>query len=612
MSAILLPRKFTRQPQYPAPLAGGPLRDRARFVLLGNQSSEILNGINRSGTIGTTEATTDGIAYLPTTANTVWTKQVNDLDPYVAGSFSVNWYGILRADTFQNLLNYTGPYGWEFRTYNWGANQIRLGLTAYWSGASPATGAIGAVDNILHSVAMVYDDAAASVEFFLDGRSAGSVGYSKDPGAIGAGSFSVKGHSTLPHKMLTVQAYKGKLTPAEILTLAQNPWQIFKAPSRKLWFEPPAPVGTSGSVNYTNIDDSSAAAATPTVTASSATTNANDASSASATPVVTASSATTNADDVSNASAAVGSEVTATVAVTNADDTSAATASPVISASSGTTNTDDVSSGTAAATVTGSAANTNADDISAASAAAGSEVAGSVAYTNIDDVSSATAIPAITAQAASINADDSSSATLTATVTASVAVANSNDVSAAYSGAVVEGSIAVTNADDVSAATASPVVSLSSATTNADDVSSAEAVAEAGEIIASVDVTNADDVSGAVAAPLIVGSVAYSNLHDLSAAIAEINFGTIVEAALTSGLVQESRVKKPGIPSDAPEWQRTMFEIFTGRRGNKIDVAKFQSLTFSATPTQAECEALYSYINEVRQSIDQLTKRFDS
>lgn len=433
--------------------------------------------------------------------------------------------------------------------------------------------------------------------------------------------------------LFALSAECDRVTNDELIAWSNNPWSIFKAPGRIIAVPTVGGGEVTGTVAYTNVDDTSAAAASPAITGSSATTNADDisaanavgavtgssattnlddASAASAAPVVTASSATTNADDVSNASAAVGSEVTATVAFTNADDTSAATASPVASASSSTTNADDISAASAAPIVTASAENTNADDVSDASAAVGSEVVGSVAYTNIDDVSDAAATVTVPVTAASVNADDSSNATLKATITASVAVTNSNDISSAFSGAVVDGSVAVTNADDVSVGNASPVASLSSATTNADDVSNAEAVAEAGEIIASVNVVNADDISSAVAAPVITASIAYSNLHDLSAAIAEINFGTIVEALLTTGIIQDTRIKKPGIPSDAPEWQRTMFEIFTGRRGNKIDVAKFQALTFSATPTQAECEALYGYLNEVRQSMDQLIKRFDS
>ncbi len=71
-------------------------------------------------------------------------------------------------------------------------------------------------------------------------------------------------------------------------------------------------------------------------------------------------------------------------------------------------------------------------------------------------------------------------------------------------------------------------------------------------------------------------------------------------------------IKKPGIPGDTAKWLRTMLEIIIGRRNNKITVPKRQTLTFSSPPTKAECEALYSYVNAVRESHEQIVNRLDS
>lgn len=90
-----------------------------------------------------------------------------------------------------------------------------------------------------------------------------------------------------------------------------------------------------------------------------------------------------------------------------------------------------------------------------------------------------------------------------------------------------------------------------------------------------------------------------------------ISDGIVMESSLTSGIARTIRVKKPGIPAGTPEWLKTMIEILTGRRGNRIEAPKFQTLTFSATPTSAECEALYSYVNNVRAAVDQLISRMD-
>jgi hypothetical protein len=85
----------------------------------------------------------------------------------------------------------------------------------------------------------------------------------------------------------------------------------------------------------------------------------------------------------------------------------------------------------------------------------------------------------------------------------------------------------------------------------------------------------------------------------------------MIEPALATARAQPIRVKKPGIPAGTPEWLKTMMEILTGRRGNRIAAPQFRKLTFSATPTQSECEALYSYTNTVRDALEQVISRMD-
>ncbi|KIO48184.1 LamG-like jellyroll fold domain-containing protein [Nitrosospira sp. NpAV] len=90
-----------------------------------------------------------------------------------------------------------------------------------------------------------------------------------------------------------------------------------------------------------------------------------------------------------------------------------------------------------------------------------------------------------------------------------------------------------------------------------------------------------------------------------------ISDGIMVEAALRASLARTMRMKKPGIPAGTPEWLKTLLEIIIGRRGNAIEIPRFQTLTFSATPTKAECEALYAYTNEVRRSVENILARLD-
>jgi hypothetical protein len=94
-------------------------------------------------------------------------------------------------------------------------------------------------------------------------------------------------------------------------------------------------------------------------------------------------------------------------------------------------------------------------------------------------------------------------------------------------------------------------------------------------------------------------------------AIAATMGGATIEPALARARIKRTSIKKPGIPAGTPEWLKTMIEILTGRRGNQIEAPKFQRLTFSETPTQAECEALYSYTNAVRAAVEQVISRMD-
>jgi hypothetical protein len=90
----------------------------------------------------------------------------------------------------------------------------------------------------------------------------------------------------------------------------------------------------------------------------------------------------------------------------------------------------------------------------------------------------------------------------------------------------------------------------------------------------------------------------------------EVHTGKVVDLFLSTQV--SAAIRKPGIPGGTPAWLKTTLEILTGRRGNRVEMPKFQALTFSDAPTRAECEALYRYINAVRYSLEQIIKRLDS
>lgn len=74
-------------------------------------------------------------------------------------------------------------------------------------------------------------------------------------------------------------------------------------------------------------------------------------------------------------------------------------------------------------------------------------------------------------------------------------------------------------------------------------------------------------------------------------------------------------MKKPTLtrrfPPDKLTWEATveLLEIAFGRRGTQISAPPLENLTFSNPPTQAECEALYQYVNRQRAVIVALVER---
>lgn len=57
---------------------------------------------------------------------------------------------------------------------------------------------------------------------------------------------------------------------------------------------------------------------------------------------------------------------------------------------------------------------------------------------------------------------------------------------------------------------------------------------------------------------------------------------------------------------------RDILLVLTGRKDNRIAVPARQALTFSASPTQAECEALRDYTHAVRDALAAVLERLDT
>ncbi len=91
-----------------------------------------------------------------------------------------------------------------------------------------------------------------------------------------------------------------------------------------------------------------------------------------------------------------------------------------------------------------------------------------------------------------------------------------------------------------------------------------------------------------------------------------VDLGVIVDAFLTTRTASPFAIKKAGIPANTDPWLRTNMEILMGRRGNAVAIPAKPTITFSATPTKEECEALYNYANEMHTALNKIITRFDS
>jgi hypothetical protein len=194
------------------------------------------------------------------------------------------------------------------------------------------------------------------------------------------------------------------LTDAEAKDFADNPWQLFRAPERRI-LVPASASGVTGTVAVTNANDTPSASGTTTVTGSAARANASDTSIASGTTTVSGALAKTNANDTANASGSIGSSLTGSGSTTNASDTGAATGTTSVTGSAARTNSNDAATASGTTAVIGVGAGINGADTSAA--AGTTRIIGTVARSNVNDTSSGLgATGTVTGTSATTNADD--------------------------------------------------------------------------------------------------------------------------------------------------------------------------------------------------------------
>jgi hypothetical protein len=85
-----------------------------------------------------------------------------------------------------------------------------------------------------------------------------------------------------------------------------------------------------------------------------------------------------------------------------------------------------------------------------------------------------------------------------------------------------------------------------------------------------------------------------------------------VQSKNPGGSVKKKQV--PAVDTATPEFVgavRDNIEIITGRRRNKLSVPGIQTLPFSATPLQSECQAFNSYVNAWGNLMSAIAARLD-
>jgi hypothetical protein len=529
VAGIILPGRLKSQPQYNAPIDRGGLGKGIQILFnpavgpvdlatgrVWSPGGDAAAIASQRGRVFNFDGVDDFLAYTgyPEVASNV-------------GTFFIWCTRVGAPDTHGHVL-----FGASSPTASW--HQVYPTLTVAIGANSPSTGALPSWFNTANrSLVLISGGTAATCKAYLDGVDTG-LSWSTDPVAWGAGNknFNLGRYvgGTLwdtDASVLSAGVTSAVWGAAEARAFHENPWKLFKTPTRRLWVVASSVADLSGADSFL------------------------------------ANTASTSAILQGHALAATNSLQTAT-------------------ASTG-------------------------------------------AISQVHTLAGASSLQAITVSIGAIlqnhvllgakSAQANSSSNPAATQAHVISGANSAQANAGNAGAISGGS------------------GLMGTPGNQVNISSANAVAQAHALV--ITASAQINPSSAIAITQIrvmrgmslaqsnsggAGTISLSTGNLAAASSAQINLaaaGAISQAGVvidlwTSSPAVSSAARKPGIPAGTPAWLKIFLEIIAGRRGNKIAVPPRQNLNFSATPTKAECEALYSYVNDVRGSLDALVNRLDS
>ena len=399
MAALILPSRFTQQPQYAAPIDLG--NQFGRYVISAVLPAAL--GYDLAGN-GLTPKPNADIAARGGAATFTTTLSQLFYGTDVGAS-------VFRRTTFTKVLQIrlnTLAAGQIYSTdarFNIGVGSLET-ITAGQLGVSIYDGAFKQISfvptvGVLYTLVVVATSTALSL--YSNGILIGTIAIGPivfAPGRntdYGLNTFtnSASANFDLYHSsLLSVD-----LSANDVAKLSANPYQIFRAPARKLWASIAAATGVSASLAWLEQNDTTSLSGSVKVTASLGWTEASDTTAITASTTVQASLAWTEASDSTSIAGNVGSAVSASLAWTEASDATAI-------------------AGTA--TVTASLGWTEASDTTAITGTVGNVVAANIAWTEQPDATAITGSATVTVTVSWTEASDVTAITATLPVTSTI------------------------------------------------------------------------------------------------------------------------------------------------------------------------------------------------
>lgn len=560
MTALILPRRLRNQPQGDAALAPEWVRDTRSLVWLpqsprststslssGEWKGPHSLGINQDGVV----VSFDGTQYLRKQAETLG-----------SATFGAPLILVVRCAATSTAAGESYPL--SVGAYSRVNDLCRVGrngtaLRAQFrntGGAALNVDVTGAaqIGKVVTWVAR-FAPAGGDLLFYQDGTLLNS-GVMPASGTLNAQAFSVgSGHpADSIQKWIGSVSMAGFLigdyTDAEARSLSQNPYQLFRPVTRRIYFDLGAVSGgVTGSLNAAEADDSISTTGSSSVIGSAVSSETLDSlASAGASPITSALSQPETADSA----AITGSPVVAgAAAITEAPDSVAATGALPLSASSSITESSDQIASAGSVAVSGQA--TQAEQADALATTCSTTIIGTGAVVEASDGITATVSTGEAVASLSVtDAGDTFSSAGSTLISATCQITESSDLIASTGSTLASAQATLAEGDDALVTLCSTTVVGVVAVLEASDALSSAAsfgaahadlsIAEAGDSIlasgqvtvgAALSSTEADDVPGAVGSVKVAAAVSVAEGDDSAACSGQVSINA-------SATIQES------------------------------------------------------------------------